>query len=49
MAIDLSLPLEEGIPGFPGYPGYETSQLQDYDPDGKVSHHVSMKWAGASM
>jgi arylformamidase len=42
MAIDLSLPLEEGMPGFPGYPGYETSQLQDYDPDGKVSHHVSM-------
>lgn len=42
MAIDLSLPLEEGMPGFPGYPGYETSQLQDYESDGKVSHHVSM-------
>lgn len=42
MAIDLSLPLEEGMPGYPGYPGYEVSQLQKYDPDGKVSHHVSM-------
>lgn len=42
MAIDLSLPLEEGMPGFPGYPGYETSQLQTIESDGKVSHHVSM-------
>lgn len=42
MAIDLSLPLEEGMPGFPGYPGYETRQLQSYDADGKLSHHVSM-------
>lgn len=42
MVIDLSLSLREGMPGFPGYPGYQTEQLQDYDADGKVSHHVSM-------
>lgn len=42
MVVDLSLPLEEGMPGFPGYPGYETRQLQSYDADGKLSHHVSM-------
>lgn len=42
MVVDLSLALREGMPGFPGYPGYETEQLQEYDADGKVSHHVSM-------
>jgi arylformamidase len=42
MAIDLSLPLEEGMSGFPGYPGFEAEQLQTYDTDGKVSHHLGM-------
>lgn len=42
MVIDLSLPLEEGMPGYPGYPGYQTRQLQSYDSDGKVSHEISM-------
>lgn len=42
MAIDLSLPLRPGMPGFPGYPGFEIEQLQDFESDGKVSHHVSM-------
>lgn len=42
MAIDLSLPLEEGMSGFPGYPGYEVSQLQSYESDGKLSHEISM-------
>lgn len=38
MYVDLSLPLEAGMPGFPGYPGVETEQLQTYEADGKVSH-----------
>lgn len=42
MVIDLSLPLEPGMSGFPGYPGFEVEQLQEYESDGKVSHHVSM-------
>lgn len=42
MTIDLSLTVETGMPGFPGYPGYETRQLERYDVEGKVSHHVSM-------
>lgn len=42
MVVDLSLPLEEGMPGYPGYPGYEAEQLQSYAADGKVSHRVAM-------
>lgn len=42
MVTDLSLSLEPEMLGFPGYPGFEAKQLQDYEPDGKVSHHVSM-------
>jgi arylformamidase len=42
MVVDLTLPLDEGMPGFPGYPGFEADQLQTYDEDGKVSHHLSM-------
>lgn len=41
MLVDLSLPLEVGMPGFPGYPGFESTQLQTYDSDGKVSHGFS--------
>lgn len=42
MVTDLSLPLEPEMPGFPSYPGFEVEQLQDYESDGKVSHHISM-------
>lgn len=42
MAIDLSLPFEEGMPGFPGYPGYQARQLERHDVEGKVSHHLTM-------
>lgn len=42
MAIDLSLPFEEGMPSFPGYPGYQARQLERHDVEGKVSHHLTM-------
>lgn len=41
MLVDLSLPLEEGMPGFPGYPGFEHERLQTYENDGKLSRRFS--------
>jgi len=41
MLIDLSVPLEEDMPGFPGYPGFEYETLQTYEADGKLSHRFS--------
>lgn len=42
MTADLSLTLEEGMPGFPGYPGYQARQLERHEVEGKVSHHLTM-------
>jgi arylformamidase len=41
MLVDLSVPLEEDMPGFPGYPGFEHEPLQTYEADGKLSHRFS--------
>lgn len=42
MVIDLSVPLEEGMPTFPGTPEFESEQLTSHEEAGTVVHYVSM-------
>lgn len=41
MAVDLTLPLEEGMLSFPGYPSFEHEAIRTYEADGKRSQQFT--------
>lgn len=42
MFVDLTLPLEDGMPTFPGHPTFDSERRGSHDGGGAVSHYFSM-------